>query len=195
MPRQMEPDEVSADAMGEALCDEILADGTNIVCCRDPEDPDVKYWAVRDGDRLTRFCREESGYNSRYGVRAFSNLFGHDGFVLCAPRGAAYSAMDYYYLDESGVPRLLIDCANEVIAFDWNEDAANEVLWFYHTGPYLYFLRGETIYLADLDALVKAAWPEAGYLSWGRLSVYPSGGKRVHPGRGRERRRLPGAVL
>jgi len=39
MPRQMEPDEVSADAMGEALCDEILADGTNIVCCRDPEDP------------------------------------------------------------------------------------------------------------------------------------------------------------
>lgn len=171
-PRQMEPDEVSADAMGEVLCDETLADGTNIVCCRDPEAPDVKYWAVRDGDRLTRFCREESGYNSRYGVREFSNLFGHDGFVLCAPRGAAYSAMDYYYLDESGVPRLLIDCANEVIAFDWNEDAANEVLWFYHTGPYLYFLRGETIYLADLDALVKAAWPEAGYLSWGRLSEY-----------------------
>ena len=169
---QMEPDEASADTMGEVLCDETLPGGANIVCYQTQEDPDIKYWAIRNGDRLTRFCREESAYRSGYGVQSFTNLFGHDGFLLAAPRGAAYNALDYYCFDGDGVPRLLVGCANESIAVDWSGDGTDEVLWFYHSGPFLYFLQGETVYLADLDALVKEAWPESSYLSWGQLSEY-----------------------
>lgn len=166
--QQMEPDEVSADTMGEVLADQTLANGKRIVCYRTQEDPDIKYWAVRDGDTLLRFCREEAAYAQGYGVYEFMNLFGRDGFVLCAPRGMAYNALDYYYFDEDGVPRLLADCANEAAQADWDGDGADELSWVYHTGPYLYFQREGTIYLADIDALVKAAWPEARYLGYGR---------------------------
>lgn len=169
--RQMEPEEASADAMGEVLCDETLEDGTNIVCYETQEDPDIKYWAVRDGDRLTRFCREESAYGSGYGIHPFYNLFGHDGFVLCAPRGAAYNALDYYYFDEDGAPRLLADCSNDVVQLDWDGDGADELADWYHTGPSFYFQREGTVYHADIAELVKGAWPEAGYLSCGSLDA------------------------
>lgn len=165
--RQMEPDEVSADTMGEVLADQALTNGKRILCYRAQEDPDIKYWAVRDGDTLLRFCREEAAYAQGYGVHEFMNLFGHDGFVLCAPRDMAYKALDYYYFDESGVPRLLAGCANEATQADWDGDGVDELAWNYHTGPYLYFQREGEIYLADINALATAAWPEASYLSFG----------------------------
>ena len=165
--RQMEPDEVSADTMGEVLADQVLANGKRIVCYQALEDADIKYWAVRDGDTLLRFCREEAAYTQGYGAYEFMDLFGHDGFVLCAPRGMAYNALDYYYFDETGIPRLLAGCANEATQADWDGDNMDELAWNYHTGPYLYFQREGEIYLADINALVTAAWPEARYLNFG----------------------------
>ena len=166
---QMAPDEAPVDTMGEILCNETLSNGANIVCYWDLEEPGGKYWAVREGDRLTRFCREDTEYGFGYGITEFSGLFGHDGFVLCAPRGAAYTALDYYYLDGDGVPRLLADCANDVIQLDWDGDGADELAGWYHTGPSLYFRREGTVYRADIAALVAAAWPEAGYIQYGSL--------------------------
>ena len=165
--RQMEPDEVSADTMGEVLADQVLANGKRIVCYQALEDADIKYWAVRDGDTLLRFCREEAAYTQGYGAYEFMNLFGHDGFVLCAPRGMGYNALDYYYFDETGIPRLLAGCANEATQADWDGNGVDELAWNYHTGPYLYFQREGEVYLADINALATAAWPEASYLSFG----------------------------
>lgn len=143
----MEPDTVSADTMGEILCDKTLPDGTSIVCYWHPDhltDPTyqfTKYWAVRRGDELLRFCQETSGYDSDgdYDVTPFSDILGQSGFCIKALRGAAYLAYDYYIMDESGVPRLLADCANTVLEGDFNSDGVMELIWFYHNFQEVYY--------------------------------------------------------
>jgi len=162
----MEPDTVSVDTMGEVLVDKTLAGGTRVVCYWAPDTEYTKYWAIRDGGTLLRFYREESAYTSGYDVEEFYGLFGHDGFIVYAPRGGAYNAVDYWYLDGDGTPRRLVDCANETIRADWNGDGEDDLMWFYHTGPYLYFQREGTLYMADVCAMVQEAWPEAKYLDW-----------------------------
>ena len=146
----MEPDTVSADTMGNVLVDETLPDGTRVLCYWEPGSEYTKYWAVRQGDTLLRFCMEESAYNGDYGVEPFSDVFGQSGFRILAPRGAGYFAYDYYVPDGDGVPRLLADCANEVEEADFNGDGETDLRWYYHgnTEVYTYFRYGGRLYLA-----------------------------------------------
>lgn len=169
----MEPDTAGLDAMGEVLCDETLPDGTEVVCywrpdhAEDPDrvdDPDAqyeKYWAIRRGDRLLRFAAEYSGYTYGYGVRAFENVLGRHGFCIEAPRGAAYTAHDYYVLDEEGLPRLLMDCSNDVLEKDVNGDGVTELIWNYHGGQFVTcaFLRGGAVYSVELMSLLADRLP------------------------------------
>lgn len=161
-PAGMEPDTVSADTMGEILCDQTLPDGTEILCYWHPDhltDPTyqfTKYWAVRQGDELLRFCQEDSAYSSSedYDITPFSNVLGQDGFRIKALRGAAYLAYDYYVVDETGVPRLLADCANTVLEGDFNSDGVTDLLWFYHGGRevYYYTLLDGQVRFADITS-------------------------------------------
>lgn len=123
------PDAASADTMGDIICDEILPDGTEIVCYWAPGTEYTKYWAIRQGDALLRFCEEESGYREDYRVEPFSGVLGHDGFRILCPRGSSYYADDYYYLDGDGVPRLLAACSGSVLARDMDNDSQRELLW------------------------------------------------------------------
>lgn len=163
-----ETDTVSADSMGEQLVSYRLPDGGEVVCYWGAGG-DYKYWALRRGDVLTRFAQEDSAYEDGYGVTAYTGVFGHDGFRIEGPRGAAYTAYDYYYLDEGGVPRLLADCANYVVERDLNGDGEKELLWFYHgMESYYYFQKNGTLYLEDINALLKETHPD-----WSVLSVLP----------------------
>ena len=194
------PAELSDDTVGEILADATMPDGTEVLCYwprehlgttiplgtatvqQDPEaaepaeqDGDggyVKYWAIRRGDTLVRFCEEYSAYTEGYGAEPFQDVFGHDGFRIIAPRGAAYTAYDYYYLDETGVPRLLAACSNQVVEGDLNGDGEKELLWFYHLNEAYYAFQKEgTLYLADIKSMVEAAMP-----GWSVAGVSPQDG-------------------
>ena len=186
----MEPDTAGLETMGELLCDETLPGGARVVCywrpdhTADPEraaDPDAQYekhWAIHQGDRLLRFAAEYSGYADGYGVRAFTNVLGQSGFCIEAPRGAAYTAHDYYVLDETGVPRLLMDCSNDVLERDVNGDGVKELLWNYHGGQFVScaFLREGAVYQAELMSLLAEHLPFPGLLagdleSWGEKGL------------------------
>lgn len=157
----MEPDTASADTMGKILCDKTLPDGTEIVCywetdqLTNPDHEFTKYWAIRRGNELLRFCQEYSAYDSSedYDVTPFSNILGQSGFRIKALRGAAYMAYDYYILDETGVPRLLADCANTVLEADFNNDGVTELMWFYHGGQAFYYaLLDSRVCFADITS-------------------------------------------
>ena len=153
---------MSADTMGEVLVDRKLTDGTEVVCYWMPDSEYTKYWAIRQGDSLLRFCVEDSAYQAGYSIEEFQNVLGKNGFRIEAPRGAAYQAYDYYYIDTNGVPRLLADCANWVEERDSNGDGEKELLYFYDGGalPYYYFRQGEVIYKADIESLWRNRFPD-----------------------------------
>ena len=158
----MEPDTVSMNAMGEVLCDKTLPDGLEVVCFwEDGPASGVKYWAIRRGDKLLRFCREESCYTEGYDVASFTEVLGQDGFRIVAPRGVAYTAYDYYVLDDTGVPRLLADCANYVLEMDFNSDGVTELMWFYHGGQeiYYYMLLDGQVCFADVSSALADVSP------------------------------------
>lgn len=172
----MEPDVAGVETMGEVLCDETLPGGARVVCYWRPDhmaDPDApgdqdaryeKHWAIHQGDKLLRFCAEYSGYEDGYGVRPFSNVLGRSGFCIEAPRGAAYTAYDYYVFDDTGVPRLLMDCSNDVLERDINGDGVTELLWNYHGGQFVTcaFLRDGTVYRVEMMSLLAERLPFPG---------------------------------
>ena len=141
----MEPDTVSVRTMGNVLCDETMPDGTRVVCYWDDSEH-VKYWALRQGDTLLRFCREENEYDSDYAAEPFINVLGEKGFRILDPRGA-YFAYDYYVLDGAGVPRLLAACANHVEEIAMGDEVG--LRWFYHGGQDIvtYFRHDGKLYL------------------------------------------------
>ena len=159
----METDTAAPDTMGEILCDTRLPDGRSVVCYWEPGSDYTKYWAIRQADgTLQRFCQEYSAYTEGYSAEPFSDILGQDGFRITAPRGAAYTAYDYYTLADSGTPRLLADCANDVIESDLNGDGERELLWFYHAGRdifYLFCRSGEVCCLCLSDLLAQQAEP------------------------------------
>lgn len=189
----MEPDVAGVETMGEVLCDETLPGGTRVVCYWRPDhtaDPDApgdqdaryeKHWAIHQGDKLLRFAAEYSGYEGGYGVRPFSNVLGRSGFCIEAPRGAAYTACDYYVFDETGVPRLLMDCSNDVLERDVNGDGVTELVWNYHGGQFVTcaFLRGGTVYQVEMMSLLAEALPFPG-LPAGDLAGWEADGLPVN---------------
>lgn len=189
-PESMEPDTAGLETMGELLCDETLPGGTRVVCYWRPDhtagpnhltDPDAQYekhWAIHQGDQLLRFAAEYSGYEDGYRVRAFENVLGQSGFRIEAPRGAAYTAYDYYVFDETGVPRLLMDCSNNVLERDVNGDGVTELVWDYHGGQFVTcaFLREGTVYQVEMmsllaDRLPFPALPAGDLENWGEAGL------------------------
>lgn len=156
------PDTVPADAMGAVLTEAELMDGQQVLCYWEPGSDTVKYWAVRQGDELLRFAVEESAYAGGYSVGEFSSLLGRNGFVITAPRGAAYTARDYYVFDEEGIPRLLADCAQPTYAPDLDGDGFPDPLWLYHGGreAYCYLAWEDALYRVDLLSCVQKALPD-----------------------------------
>lgn len=156
------PDTVPADAIGEVLAEAELIDGQQVVCYREPGSDTTKYWAVRQGDELLRFAVEDSAYTGGYSVGEFSSLLGQSGFVIEAPRGAAYTARDYYVFDKEGVPRLLADCAQPTYAPDLDGDGYPDPLWLYHGGreAYCYLVWEDAVYQVDLLDCVQKALPD-----------------------------------
>ena len=156
------PDTVPADAMGEVLAEAELMDGQQVVCYWEPGSDTTKYWAVRQGNELLRFAVEDSAYTGGYSVGEFSSLLGQSGFVIEAPRGAAYTARDYYVFDEEGIPRLLADCAQPTYAPDLDGDGYPDPLWLYHGGreAYCYLVWEDAVYQVDLLDCVQKALPD-----------------------------------
>ena len=128
------PDTVPAEALGEVLAEAELTGGRQVLCYWEPGSEYTKYWAVRQGDELLRFAVEDSAYAGGYSVEDFSFLLGRSGFVIEAPRGAAYTARDYYVFDGEGVPRLLADCAQPTYAPDLDGDGFPAPLGLCHGG-------------------------------------------------------------
>ncbi len=160
------PGEVPASDIVEILPDGsgkdgvlTLSDGTEVLCYRDADG--AKYWALRREDKLIRFTQEDNAYTDFYSAEAYTDVFGHDGFRIVCPRGAAYTAYDYYYIDEDGEPQLLAECSNFVTEADLNGDGEKELLWHYHANEsYLYFQQDGKLYLADVNGLVQDVLPE-----------------------------------
>lgn len=159
---------------GDILCDETLPEGTEIVCYWAPDAEYTKYWAIRQGDNLLRFCEEESGYRENYRVEPFYDVLGYDGFRILCPRGASYYAYDYYYLDEGGVPCLLAGCSGKVLEQDADKDGQRELLWLSSGAvPYAYYVfqRENVTYQVDIsqwliDSLGEAWLPLPVWDQW-----------------------------
>lgn len=186
----MEPDTAGVETMGELLCDETLPGGTRVVCYWRPDhtadpnhltDQDAQYekhWAIHQGDKLLRFAAEYSGYDSGYEVTPFSNVLGRNGFCVTAPRGVAYIAHDYYVFDETGVPRLLMDCSNDVLEKDVDGDGVTELVWNYHGGQFVNcaFVRDGAVCQAELMSLLAEhllfpALPFGDLENWGEKGL------------------------
>lgn len=147
---------------GALLCEEEISDGQHIVCYWEPESEFTKFWAIRREGEDLRFFREESCYTEGYRAQSFSDILGQEGFSLTAPRGAAYTARDYYVLEEDGSPCLLAACAGEPLETDADGDGEKELLWFYHGGREVYYVfrQEDTIYEADLAAMFSLHYPD-----------------------------------
>ena len=163
---QMTPEEVPVSDLAEIMPDGAgqdgvltLSDGTKVLCYRDKTGD--KYWALQRGGTFTRFAQEKNSYNSGYSAEPYQDVFGHDGFRIICPRGAAYTAHDYYYLAQDGTPRLLAECSDSVTEADFNGDGKKELLWHYHGyESYYYFQRDSQLYLADVNGLIRDVLPD-----------------------------------
>ena len=172
------PDTVPAEALGEVLAEAELMDSRQVLCYWEPGSEYTKYWAVRQGDELLRFAVEDSAYAGGYSVEDFSFLLGRSGFVIEAPRGAAYTARDYYVFDGEGVPRLLADCAQPTYAPDLDGDGRSDLLWFGHGGreAYCYLVWEDALYRVDLLDCVRKALPDwRGTDGWDTPTFSPQG--------------------
>jgi hypothetical protein len=131
----------------------------------------VIYGAYREkqGADWLRFLTEDTtAYedSGSYGFHPFDNVLGHSGFVVLAPRGAAYFANDYYYFDEDGTLKFLVGAAETVIENDFDGDGTKEIAEFYHGGrdtSYFFERDGELLCFYLTDAL-RDAFPEWEYV-------------------------------
>lgn len=105
-------------------------------------------------------------------AETFTDLFGQSGFAISYYGwldehyyGTFY---DYYTFTKDGVPSLLLRAKGETADVDLDGDGIYELTASGGSdGPQLFFQRDGRLYLAEIDALVHEAWPEAGYTDYG----------------------------
>ena len=100
------------------------------------------------------------------------NICGHDGFAITYPIMMGTYPTDYYYFDEDFRLFRLVSGTGGFHETDLDSDGQSELNWCpLGTGDeYRYFLfqREGRLYQTDLKALIREAWPEAGYVNgWG----------------------------
>jgi len=145
-----------------------LSDGTE-VCWYIIDD--IRSCAYRKhGGEWIRFVTEDSGYLDGYGAEPYSNLFGHSGFYIKAPRGAAYYAYDYYYFDTDGKLQFLFGGTYLDTPVDFNNDSNNDLLYFYHAGRIAryYYKVGEDILMFDIIEALSAR-----FANWENIEIDP----------------------
>ena len=115
-------------------------------------------------------------YEHDYSVQPFTNLLGHDGFVItyCAgkdgeplvpsqPAQSEYTAHRYYYFETDGTLRLLASTVGDTDTIaDLNGDGVTELIsppWDVADLPSLYFVRDGGICAVDLAAMAEQAYP------------------------------------
>ena len=108
-------------------------------------------------------------------VTSYFDLFGRSGIVFSyedktAP-GSSGTVCDYYYLDGQGQPVRLARAYGTAAAIDLDGDGADELCAASSTTAQIFFRRDEQIYMADVGALLDAAWPEAEYRTFSRWDL------------------------
>ena len=143
-----------------------LSDGTEI-CWYISND--IQSCAYRKpGGEWIRFVTEDSGYLDGYGAESYSNLFGHSGFYIKAPRGAAYLAQDYYYFDTDGKLQFLFGGTYLDTLVDFNNDGNNDLLYYYHDGriAQYYYKVGEDILVFDIIEALSSR-----FINWRDIEI------------------------
>jgi len=112
-------------------------------------------------------------YGENFQLGVFLNLWGYKGFTV-TDYDADPLVTDYYAFDANGgLVRLarVPGWGNE--SLDLDGDGENELLHTDHSDDTrLYFQRDGKIYEANIAALLKEAWPEAGYTEYSTPAPY-----------------------
>lgn len=107
----------------------------------------------------------------------FRNVLGHDGVVISYTARMPEShdcetVSDYYIFDDGlfsgGSPALLARAYGTVTYTDLDGDGETELCAASDSTAQLFFRRDGALYQADLAAMLRSAWPEAGDLSFDR---------------------------
>ena len=138
-------------------------------------DNDIQKCAYRRyGGEWFQFLAEDSAYRDGFGAQSYENLFGHSGFFIEAPRGAAYFAYDYYYFEEDGTLRFLFAGTFLDTFVDFNNDGNNELLWFYHgdRDAIYYYTSGSDIFMFEIIGALSACFNDWEYIAVNPLSLH-----------------------
>lgn len=105
------------------------------------------------------------------GVEPFTTLSGQFGLRISyygqLTEHSFGQINDYYTFSDDGTPSLLLRALGNVTEADLDGDGVREVAASGGPGPRLFFQREGQLYEADIDALIREAWPEADHAEYG----------------------------
>ncbi|MCI9114969.1 MAG: hypothetical protein HFF96_12145, partial [Oscillibacter sp.] len=149
-------------------------DGFYIEICRSGDGDLYAAVAVSATERdcfLTVPGKDSAGWTAEDSVEPFTNLFGQSGLRISyygqLTEHSFGKINDYYTFSGDGTPSLLLRALGNVAEVDLDGDGVREVAAAGGPGPRLFFQREGQLYEADIDALIREAWPEAGHAEYG----------------------------
>ena len=130
------------------------------------------YAAVLSEDGYDCFLTLPQGTGPEADIAAiFTDLFGQSGLVISyysSLDGHHYGMVhDYYTFTDGGTPSLLLRTQGETVQNDLDGDGAEELAASGGDTAQLFFQRDGRLWEANIESLLREAWPEAGYLSSG----------------------------
>ena len=118
-----------ADAETESQYDALSEFGASVLVCQDLCTGNE--WVLDELD-----YGSEHGYWGEVLLYPFSGILGRDGFLFEHPVGAAYTALDFYEVNDSGTSRIA-QCNNNIYTADLDGDGQRELISNYHGRGYL----------------------------------------------------------
>ena len=108
-------------------------------------------------------------------ITSYSNVLGHDGFMLHFSTGDDFQTW-YYYFDDTGIVRLLAQAGSVVWEPDLDGDGTRELLWRVSAvnaqqQTWFLFPYDGGLRLADLNSRIRETYPNCDYLNlycWGQ---------------------------